>query len=132
VSETLEPVVLELLLRKLYAEVRTDKGTRYSKAGFVGIRAGINRHLRNPPHNARFNILVDPEFKVANTTFKSVLKKMKHEGLDISRPHRPICVSDLLKLRESATLSPDDSPMSLVRKVWFDHTFSFLRRGNKN
>jgi hypothetical protein len=36
-----------------------------------------------------------------------------------------------MKLRTSATLSPE-TPMALVRKVWFDSTVSLLRRENEN
>jgi hypothetical protein len=129
--EVLSPAQLKPLLRRFYIKIRTDDGKLYSKSAFVGIRASINRHLRSEPFNKRFNILTDSDFHVSNNTFKSVLKKLKNEGLDVSQPHKPISNEDLDKLRNSLVLSPD-TPLSLVRKVWFDITLSFLRRGNEN
>ena len=39
---------LDALLGRYYAEVRNTNGEMYGKSTFVGIRASINRHLRNP------------------------------------------------------------------------------------
>jgi hypothetical protein len=63
--------------------------------------------------------------------FKSMLKKIKREGFDKTKHHDAISDADLQKLRNTSILSCNDA-VSLQRKVWFDITLSFARRGREN
>ena len=122
---------LDQLLRQFYASLRTADGSLYSKSTFVGIRAAISRHLRSPPHSKSWSILDNAEFHKSNTMFKSVLRKLKKDGLDKTQHRSAMSESDLHKLRSSGLLS-NDNPQSLLRKVWFDFMLTFARRGREN
>ncbi|XP_046543606.1 uncharacterized protein LOC124253800 [Haliotis rubra] len=116
-------------LRHFYAELRTTEGKYYSKSSFVGIRSAIHRHLRSPPFERNINILQDIAFHSANNVFLGMLRKIKTLGLDNAQHHEPISQADLAKIRNSLSV---DTPLQLQRKVWFDLTLGFGRRGNEN
>ena len=88
--------VLDNILWRFYAEVRN---------AFVGIRASINRHLRNPPFNKSISIMESKDFHKSNQMLVAVLKKLKQEGHDKTADHPPISSSDLDTLRTSGVLS---------------------------
>ena len=71
------------------------------------------------------------DFHKSNQMFTAVLKKMKKDGNDKTAHHPPISKADLEKLQTSGVLSTDN-PRSLQRKIWFDITISFARRGREN
>ncbi|XP_046556531.1 uncharacterized protein LOC124265754 [Haliotis rubra] len=75
--ETLPVGEMNALLKRFYAEVRTSDGNYYAKSSYVGIRAAIHRHLRQPPFNMNISILQDKEFHSANAVFCSNVKKNK-------------------------------------------------------
>ncbi|KAK3085003.1 hypothetical protein FSP39_022764 [Pinctada imbricata] len=129
--ENLTSTELDDILRRFYAEVRNSQGELYSKSTFIGIRASINRHLRNPPHNKSISIMENKEFHKSNQMFLAVLKKLKQEGHDKTAHHPPISTNDLQLLHTTGVLSTD-TPRSLQRKVWFDVTINFARRGREN
>ena len=116
-------------LRHFYAELRTKDGKFYAKCSFVGIRSAIHRHLRSPPFERNINILQDIEFHSANNVFIGMLRKIKTLGLDNAQHHEPISQADLAKIRCSLSV---DTPVQLQKKVWFDLTLGFGRRGNEN
>ncbi len=60
-----------------------------------------------------------------------MIVKMKRDGLDKAKHHGAISDSDLNKLRESNVLNTI-SPKGLQRKVWFDLSLGFARRGQEN
>ena len=122
---------LDQLLRKFYAEIRNSDGEHYGKSSFVGIRASISRHLKNPPHNKAFALMGNPDFHKSNQMFTAMLKLLKKDGLDKTSHYQPISENDLKLLKSSGILS-NENPKSLQRKVWFDITLNFARRGREN
>ncbi|KAK0133506.1 hypothetical protein N1851_030966 [Merluccius polli] len=113
------------VLRLFYASVQSTKeGREYSVASLRSLRAGINRHLSD------VNIINDPVFKTSNAVFKAILKCYIKSGKDTSVHHPRITESDLQIIRCSSVLSPD-TPVGLVRKVWFDIQLCFARRGRE-
>lgn len=117
-------------LRCFYAEARTKNGNQYSKSALVSIRAGINRHLTSPPYSRTINIMKDKEFMSSNHVLIGIVKSLKREGADKTKHHPPISNGDLEKMYSSGVLSITN-PTSLVRKVWFEITLHFCRRGRE-
>ena len=118
------------LLRELYGSVRNKKGELYGKSAYINLRAAIQRHIISPPFNRTINILRDREFLPANQVFMGVLRKMKAEGRDVTQHKEPITEGDMKKIYESDALSTK-TPMGLVRKVYFEISLHFGRRGRE-
>ncbi|XP_041862003.1 uncharacterized protein LOC121652924 isoform X2 [Melanotaenia boesemani] len=113
------------VLRLFYASVQSTKGGgEYSVASLRSLRAGINHHLRD------VNIISDTAFKSSNAVFKAILKRYRKSGKDTSFHHPRIPESDLEIIRCSPALSPE-TPLGLVRKVWFDIQLCLARRGRE-
>ena len=79
-----------MLLRKFYGDVRTKSVKTYSKAAYVNLRAGINRHITSPPFNRPLNITRDRDFQMANNVFMGMLKRIRAEGKDTSTHKSPV------------------------------------------
>ena len=118
------------LLRRFYGAVRTAKGELYGISSYMGIRAGLNRHLNEPPISRSFCLMKDVEFTAANNVFAGVVKKLRKEGLDQTTHHPAITPGDIAKLRASSAMSPA-TPRGLQNKVWFDIQLHFGRRGKE-
>ncbi|XP_070560687.1 uncharacterized protein [Ptychodera flava] len=121
---------LNIKLREFYASLCTRSGEDYAKSSLVGLRAAINRHLTSAPYNRPINILRDREFNSSNHVLVGLIKKLKHEGKDITTHKSAILRGDLAKLMESSVLSMT-TPLALLRKVWFDIMVHFCPRGRE-
>ena len=62
--------------------------------------------------------------------FIAMIKQLKKDGFDTTKHHTPISDEDFHKLHTSGVLS-NESPQSLLRKVWFNISFYFGRRGSE-
>ena len=96
----------------------------YSVANLKSLRAGINRLL------TEFNVMTDTRFKTSNAVFKAIFKRYRKSGKDTSLDHPCISESDLELIRNSIALSPN-TPLGLVRKVWFDIQLYLARHGRE-
>ena len=67
------PTDLSEILRKFFAEVKTEKGQALTPSVLTGIRAAIHRHLTCAPLSRNINILQDSEFISANKGAKAKL-----------------------------------------------------------
>ena len=126
--ETLPVQDLNDMLRKFYAEMRSQDGKRYGRASLSGIRAAVNRHLNSPQFHRNINVMQDREFNSSNNLYKAMLKQLKSSGLDRVEHKMPICNADLQKIATSGVLSTT-TPTSLLRKVWFDLLTRFVLMG---
>lgn len=118
------------VLRRFYASLVTKDGKTYSKSALIGIRGAIQRHLTGGTCKRIINIVSGPQFKSANDVFLGKIKKMKREGLDVSKSHPPISQYDIEKMYSSKTLS-DDNPTALQMKIFFELCLHFGRRGRE-
>jgi hypothetical protein len=71
----------------------------------------------------------DHEFLSANNMFDAMLKRLKQKGKDNPTHHLAISSADLEKIRLN---QKQDDPQQLQKKVWFDLTLGFGRRGCEN
>ena len=115
---------LNQVLRVFYASVRTSQGTAYSVSSYMSIRAGIHRYFKE------FNVMKGVEFHSSNTVFKSLIKKLRRSGQDVTKHHPAIPETDMVTLRQSGALSPATA-IGLVRKVWFDIQLHLAMRGRE-
>ena len=72
--KTVSPTDLSEILRKFFAEVKTEKGQALTPSVLTGIRAAIHRHLTCAPLSRNINILQDSEFISANKMFEAKAK----------------------------------------------------------
>lgn len=117
-------------LRKFYAALANKEGKSYSKSSIIGIRGALQRYLTGERVQRVVNIVTGPHFKAANDVLNGKLRKLKKDGLDVSKSHPPISDNDILKMYQSGTLS-NLNPTSLQLKVYFEMCMHFGRRGRE-
>ena len=117
-------------LRGFYGSLRTGKGKHYSRSGYLNIRAGINRHIREPLYLRTIAISRDKDFTAANDVFLGSLKELKRQGMDTTKHKQAINAEDMEKLYDTGVLS-DDNPVALQRKVFVELMLQFGRRGRE-
>ena len=128
------PVELNELLRKFYAEVKSDKGQPLTPSTITGIRAAIHRQLTSAPISRSMNIIQDSEFLSANKMFEC---KLYTKQMNPKPTHKSsIAAEDMLKLRGyfSERLDSNNSwadPERLLQFVWFSLCSHFGRRGRE-
>lgn len=128
--ESISVEELNGILREFYGTVRNHDGNTYSISSYKSIRAGLNRHLKMPPHSQQICLMQDKEFSSANSVFLGVLKILRNQGKDETNHHPPINADDLRKIRTSGVLGLH-TPLALVNKVWFDLQLHFAKRGRE-
>ncbi|XP_051737398.1 zinc finger MYM-type protein 2 isoform X3 [Ctenopharyngodon idella] len=128
--KTAEKSELNPVLREFYGSIRTSKGELYGISSYVGLRAGLNRFINDPPLNRAWNLMQDAEFRSANNVFKGVVKQMRRSGRDITAHYPPISLEDQHMLKHSAALDPGN-PKGLLNKVWYDIQLHFGLRGKE-
>lgn len=62
-------------LCKFYSTVKNGRGDPYGSSGFNGLRAGLNRHLSEPP--LCWSIMKDSEFMPSNDVFLGIAKNYR-------------------------------------------------------
>ena len=130
--ETYDPPKLNNSLEIFYTEVKTATGQEYSKSSLVGLRAGINRHLQNPPYKRNISIMNNSqEFGSSNRMLFAVIKKLKQQGKDVTTHYPAISADDLLKIQSTDGFDVSD-PIQLQEKCFFNIQLHFARRGREN
>ncbi|KAJ4922588.1 hypothetical protein JOQ06_021656 [Pogonophryne albipinna] len=121
---------LNSLLRQFYGSVRNTKGQQYAISTYVGLRAGINRFVNDPPYSRAWCLMKDNEFTTSNNVFSGLIKSLRRAGQDKTEHHPAITNEDLEILRKSRAMDPN-TPQGLLNKVWFDTQLHFGRRGKE-
>ncbi|KAK1904332.1 ATP-dependent helicase/nuclease subunit A [Dissostichus eleginoides] len=116
------------MLRDFYATVRNGKGELYGLSSYIGLRAGLNRQINDPPLSLSWSLLKDTEFTTCNNVFIGVVKILRKKGLYTSVHHSSVTEDDFNAIKQ--VLDPN-TPEGLVNKVWFDVQLHFGRRGNE-
>ena len=110
---------LDNVLRQFYAEARTKKGEEYSRLFLLGIRNVLERHLA--ANRREVKITKNPLFTKSNKMLECKLKLNRRKGKGNVKH----------KLKSSQFLSFND-PADLLRRVWFNVTLLWCRRGCKS
>ena len=95
-------VELNELLRKFYAEVKSEKGqplTPSTASTLTGIRAAIHRQLTPAPMSRSMNIMQDSEFLSASKMLEAKCKLYTKEMNPKPMHKSSIAAGDMLKLR---------------------------------
>ena len=87
---TVSPTELNGILRKFFAEVKTNKKTDLTPSALTGIRAAIHRTITGQPISRSINILKDNEFTQANKMFEVVCKSYYKRGNPKPQHKNPI------------------------------------------
>ena len=106
---------LNTVLRQFYGSIRTTKGELYRISSYLGLRAGLNCYINEPPVGRSWNLMQDPEFIPANNVFKGIVKEIRRAGKDRTTHHPLISPEDQNILKYSAALSPDN-PKSFTKQ----------------
>ena len=99
----------------------------------INLRAGINRHIQNPPYNRTVDIMNDAPYLPANKVFSGRMRENKEKGLDISKPRESIDQEDLNTLFENYFKPGMESGDTyvLLQKVFFNILYYTGRRGKE-
>ncbi|XP_051542798.1 uncharacterized protein zgc:174877 isoform X4 [Myxocyprinus asiaticus] len=128
--KTVEKSELCPVLREFYGSIRTSKGELYGISSYIGLRAGLNRFINEPPLSRAWNLMQDTEFMSANNVFKGVVKQIRRSGKDVTTHYPPISPEDQHILKHSPALDPGN-PKGLLNKVWYDIQLHFGLRGKE-
>ena len=96
------PVELNELLRKFYAEVKSEEGQPLTPSTLTGIRAAIHQQLTSALISRSMKIMQDSEFLSANKMFEAKCQKCKlyTKEMNPKPKHKSsIAAGDMLKLR---------------------------------
>ena len=128
--KTITPNELNEILRKFYAEVKSEKGTMLTPSSMTGIRAAIMRTILSPPYSRNMNIISDREFATANDMF-SAKAKLYYKTHNKKPTHKAyIEQSDMTLLGQYFANALAD-PVKLQEFNWFNICFQFGRRGRE-
>lgn len=121
---------LSAILRKFYAEIKTDKKNDLAPISLVGIRAAIHRHITGAPISRSLNILQDSAFIPANMMFKSRCKSYQKEG-KVKATHYPAIEPEDMKKIGKYFENYKTDPIVLLHAVWFHLCYHFGRRARE-
>ena len=128
--KTVSATDLSEILRKFFAEVKTENGQALTPSALTGIRATIHCHLTCAPLSRNINILQDSEFMSANKieAKAKLFAKPKHKS--------SIQSGDMQKLNRyfmegQTTDGVWKDGEKLVEFIWFSLCFHFARHGRE-
>jgi hypothetical protein len=124
-------VRLNETLAHFYTDLRKPDGGRYKSTSFESIRHGINRYLKLPPHDKKFDIVKDSDFTDVNTNFQAVMSEIKRMGL-AEIDHHPVINEPDRRTLYTSIFMCTDTPSGLANIVQYDIRMYFFRRGMEN
>jgi len=119
---------LDHALSQFYLSARKEDGSFYKVTSLTNFRFSLNRYLKSPPINKRFDIRTDPAFHDSNINFLAAITELKSVGKGERNPYSPISEEDLNKMYTSVNMQPT-TPRGLYNKVQFEIRMFFCRHG---
>ena len=95
---------LNQALRQFYDTVENRKGEPGGYSSYVGLRAGLDWYINDPPISQSCFLLKKSEFITSNNVFIGVVKKLR-EGRDKTSHHQALMEADFQKIKHSDTES---------------------------
>ena len=131
--ENFEKDELGNALSRFYVEARRSDGNHYKTSSLNGVRAGLNRHLKQNYYlgSGTIDIIRDKDFVAANMAFRAAIVELKKIGKGDVQHHQAIDENDIAKLYRSGVFD-QNSPTGLQLKVWFELMLYICRRGREN
>ena len=131
--ENFEKDELGNVLSRFYVEARRSDGIHYKTSSLNGVRAGLNRHLKQNYYlgSGTIDIIRDKDFVAANMAFRAAIVELKKIGKGDVQHHQAIDENDIAKLYRSGVFD-QNSPTGLQLKVWFELMLYICRRGREN
>ena len=131
--ENFEKDELGNVLSRFYVEARRSDGNHYKTSSLNGVRAGLNRHLKQNYYlgSGTIDIIRDKDFVAANMAFRAAIVELKKIGKGDVQHHQAIDENDIAKLYRSGVFD-QNSPTGLQLKVWFELMLYICRRGREN
>ena len=131
--ENFEKDELGNVLSRFYVEARRSDGNHYKTSSLNGVRAGLNRHLKQNYYlgSGTIDIMRDKDFVAANMAFRAAIVELKKIGKGDVQHHQAIDENDIAKLYRSGVFD-QNSPTGLQLKVWFELMLYICRRGREN
>ena len=131
--ENFEKDELGNVLSRFYVEAQRSDGNHYKTSSLNGVRAGLNRHLKQNYYlgSGTIDIIRDKDFVAANMAFRAAIVELKKIGKGDVQHHQAIDENDIAKLYRSGVFD-QNSPTGLQLKVWFELMLYICRRGREN
>ena len=129
--EHYNPQQLDECLAHFFMDVRKSDGEHYRTTSLSCLRYSLNRYLKVPPYNKKFDIVKDASFANSRENFKAAIAELKMMGLGDVEHYPAINETDRRKLYTSLYLS-SKTLSGLQNKFQFHIRFYFCRRGNEN
>ena len=131
--ENFEKDELGNVLSRFYVEARRSDGNHYKTSSLNGVRAGLNRHLKQNYYlgSGTIDIIRDKDFVAANMAFRAAIVELRKIGKGDVQHHQAIDENDIAKLYRSGVFD-QNSPTGLQLKVWFELMLYICRRGREN
>ncbi len=121
---------LNEILRKFYAEVKSEKKGALTPSALTGIRAAIHRSLIAAPYNRSVNIITDTRFTTANQMFQARCR-LYQKGNNAKPQHKPAIEKSDKILINQYFHDALQNPTKLQEFVWFTLCYHFGRRGRE-
>lgn len=129
--ELMEEAELADKLKCFYCDARSQKGELYKLTTFENIRHGLNRHLKAPPYNKKFDIITSDVFSEANACYRAMVSEIKAAGKAAIEHYPMISNEDLVKLYHSVHLTPN-TPVGLFNRVQMNIRLFFCSHASEN
>ena len=134
--KTVSATDLSEILRKLFSEVKTEKGQVLTPSALTGIRAAIHGHLTCVPLSRNINILQDSELMSANKMFQAKAKLFTKENNAKPKHKSSIQSGDMPKLNRYFMEGANTDGVwkdaeELVEFIWFSLCFHFAHRSRE-
>ncbi|XP_066920125.1 uncharacterized protein KIAA1958-like [Clytia hemisphaerica] len=128
-NELLNPVDLDSLLQRFFAEIKKQNGKDYEPGSLASLQSGIDRYLREKRY--QYSIMNDIEFSSSRAVLEGKARLLREQGMG----KRPNKAASLTKAEEEILWEcgqlGTESPSSLINTIWWQFSMHFGLRGRQ-